>query len=215
VQPAPVPPRPRAALVNSRSRETRQAIIRAALRLWGQADFDAAYAASTAAEIARAARVSRGTFYFHFASKDEILLEMSSSTAQMILSRIEEGIAQGIPLHPLAGQIMTAMSERVTRGPRAAALQISALALRAQSDRVTLAGLRLGTAFEALVRYGKERGELAPEVDEEETVAMLTVLTAEAVVRWGTQHRTAAWLEQALRDRVTVILNGVSRTGKQ
>src|SRR5579859_1987152 len=74
--PAPTPPRQRAALVNSRSRETRQALIRAALRLWGEGDFDAAYEASTVADIARAAGVSKGTFYFHFASKEDILLEM-------------------------------------------------------------------------------------------------------------------------------------------
>src|SRR5215469_17710803 len=87
--PAPTPPRQRAALVNSRSRETRRALIRAALRLWGEDDFDAAYEASTAADIARAAGVSKGTFYFHFASKEDILLEMSSATAQAMIDQIE------------------------------------------------------------------------------------------------------------------------------
>jgi AcrR family transcriptional regulator len=214
VQPAPVPPRPRAALVNSRSRETRQAIIRAALRLWGEGDFDAAYEASTAAEIARAAGVSRGTFYFHFAGKDEILLEMSSGTAQAMLGQIEEGISQGVPLHPLAGQVMTGMWQRVVRGPRAAAQRVSALALRAEADAVTLAGTRLGTAFEALVRYGKERGELDAELDEEETVTLLALVTADAIVRWGSGNRSASWLQEALRNRVEVILSGMTHIGR-
>jgi hypothetical protein len=73
----------------------------------------------------------------------------------------------------------------------------------------------LGTAFAALVRYGKERGELDAEVDEEEAVAMLAVVTAEAVIRWGTGNRSVAWLQQALRDRVEVILSGVTRTGER
>jgi AcrR family transcriptional regulator len=213
VPPAPVPPRPRAALVNSRSRETRQAIIRAALQLWGEGDFDAAYEASTAAEIARAAGVSRGTFYFHFAGKDEILLEMSSGTAQAMLGQIEEGMSRGVPLRPLAGQVMTFMFQRVVRGPKSTALRVSALSLRAQADGVTLAGTRLGTAFEALVRYGKERGELGAEVDEEETVTLLALVTADAVVRWGSGNRSASWLQQALHDRVEVILSGVTRAG--
>jgi AcrR family transcriptional regulator len=215
VERAPVSPRPRAALVNARSRETRRAIVRASLRLWSEGDFDAAYEASTVAEIARAAGVSRGTFYFHFTGKDEILLEMSSGTALAMLGQIEDGVSRGVPLHPLAGQVMTSMCQRVLRGPRAAAQKVSALALRAEADAVPLAGARLGTAFEALVRYGKERGELGPEVEEEETVTLLALVTADAIVRWGSGNRSTAWLEQALPSRVEVILAGATRTAER
>jgi AcrR family transcriptional regulator len=100
-QPAPSPPRQRAALLNARSRETRRALVRAALRLWGQGDFDVAYEASTVADIARAAGVSRGTFYFHFAGKEDILLEMSSATVQAMIDQIQAGMRRGIALHPL------------------------------------------------------------------------------------------------------------------
>ncbi len=49
---APSPPRQRAALRNGRSRETRRALVRAALGLWSQGDFDEAYEATTATCIA-------------------------------------------------------------------------------------------------------------------------------------------------------------------
>jgi AcrR family transcriptional regulator len=211
--PGPTPPRQRATLVNARSRETRRALIRAALGLWSQGDFDEAYEASTAADIARAAGVSKGTFYFHFAGKDDILLEMSSATVAVMIDQIEAGVRQGVPLHPLAEQVMDAMAQRVVRTPKAAALRAGALGFRARAGEVTLAGHRLGSAFEALVRYGKERGELSAEVDEEEAVAMLSAVTTEAIIRWGEGNRSATWLRQTLRDRVEVILSGVSRVG--
>lgn len=127
----------------------------------------------------------------------------------------EEGKSRGVPLHPLAGEVMTAMFRRVVRGPRSAAQQVSALALRAEADAVPLAGTRLGTAFEALVRYGKERGELGPEVDEEETVTLLALVTADAIVRWGSGKHPAPWLQHALPHRVEVILSGMTRTGER
>jgi AcrR family transcriptional regulator len=209
--PAPTPPRQRAALVNARSRETRQALIRAAVRLWSQGDFDAAYEASTAADIARAAGVSKGTFYFHFASKEDILLAMTSATVQAMIDQIEAGMRRGVPLHSLTEQVMASMAGRVVRAPKAAAVRAGALGFRARAGEVTLAGTRLGTAFESLVRYGKERGELSAKVDEEEAAAMLSAVTAEAIIRWGAGNRSASWLRQTLRDRVEVVLSGVTR----
>jgi AcrR family transcriptional regulator len=209
-QPAPSPPRQRAALLNARSRETRRALVRAALRLWGQGDFDVAYEASTVADIARAAGVSRGTFYFHFAGKEDILLEMSSATVQAMIDQIQAGMRRGIALHPLTGHLMASMARRVARGPRAAALRAGALGFQGRAGEVTLTGSRLGTAFEILVRYGKETGELSASADEEEAAAMLTAVTMEAIIRWGSGNRPASWLRKALQDRAEVILNGMN-----
>jgi len=212
----PTPPRQRATLVNSRSRETRRALIRAALRLWGEGDFDAAYEASTAADIARAAGVSKGTFYFHFAGKEDILLEMTSATAQAMIDQIEAGMRQGVPLHPLTEQVMASMARRIARAPRAAAVRAGSLGFSARAGAVTLTGPRLGAAFEALVRYGKERGELPAAIGEDEAAAMLTAVTAEAIIRWGAGTRPADWLHQALRERARVVLSGLASTdGRQ
>nr|MDT0665246.1 helix-turn-helix domain-containing protein [Micromonospora sp. DSM 115978] len=66
----------RSALLQTRSRDTRRRLIRAALELWNERGFENAFEETTAEEIARAAGVSKGTFYFHFAHKEDILLEM-------------------------------------------------------------------------------------------------------------------------------------------
>ncbi|MQY28989.1 helix-turn-helix domain-containing protein [Nocardia aurantia] len=205
-------PRQRATLGNTRSRETRQALVRAALRLWAEGDFDQAYEASSAADIARAAGVSKGTFYFHFAGKEDILREMAGATAHAMLDRIEAGIREGVPLHTLTEQVMAATADRIARGPRAAAVKAGLLGYESRSGDVTLAGPRLGAAFRALVDYGKGTGDLAAAIDAEETAAMLTAVTMEAIIRWGASDRPRTWLHRTLRDRTRVVLTGVTHT---
>ncbi len=187
--------------------------MRAALRLWTEGDFDLAYEASSAADIARAAGVSKGTFYFHFAGKEDILREMAGATAHAMIDRIEAGIRDDIPLAALTEQVMFAMADRVARGPRAAAVKAGSLGYESRSGDVTLAGPRLGAAFEALVDYGKRTGALAAAIDAEETAAMLTAVTMEAIIRWGVSDRTQTWLQHTLRDRTRVVLAGVAHTG--
>jgi hypothetical protein len=118
-------------------------------------------------------------------------------------------------LRPLTEQVMASMARRVARAPRAIALRAGTLGFSARAGKVTLTGPRLGTAFESLVRYGKERGELGPDIDEDETAAMLTAVTAEAIIRWGSGSRSATWLHQALRDRARVVLNGIPHAGDE
>ncbi|MCK9904663.1 TetR family transcriptional regulator [Parafrankia colletiae] len=204
------PPRQRATLVNTRSRETRLALTRAALDLWSAGDFNEAYEASTVGDIAQAAGVSKGTFYFHFANKEAILLEMSSATIQAMIDQVEAETVRNVPLTSLSEQVMGSMARRVVRAPRAAALRAGALGFTGQAPEGTVPSPRLSVAFETLLRYGRERGELGPRIDVEDVAAMLTAVTMEAIIRWGAGDRTAAWLSQTLRDRVAVILRGIS-----
>ena len=71
----------RSALQQRRSQDTRRKLIRSALELWNERGFDDAFEATTAEEIARLAGVSKGTFYFHFAHKEDILLALDRALA--------------------------------------------------------------------------------------------------------------------------------------
>jgi AcrR family transcriptional regulator len=127
-------PRQRATLVNTRSRETRLALIRAAVGLWSEGDFADAYEASTAAEIASAAGVSKGTFYFHFANKEAILLEMSAGTIEVMIDQVDAGSERGESLATLSEQMMALMARRVSRAPKAAALRAGAVGFTGRTD---------------------------------------------------------------------------------
>lgn len=108
---------------------------------------------------------------------------------------------------------MASMAQRVVRAPKAVAVRAGSLGFSSRAGAVTLAGPRLGVPFESLVRYGKERGELSAKTDVEESAAMLSAVTTEAIIRWGTGGRSASWLRQTLRDRVDIVLCGINRAG--
>jgi AcrR family transcriptional regulator len=203
--------RQRATLVNARSRDTRQSLVAAALRLWAEGEFEAVYDRTTPADIAREAGVSKGTFYFHFANKEDLLREVLSGNARAMIGDVEAGVSSGVPLFPLAGQVLAAMAVRVARVPKAAALRAGAVSLRARLSKTTLTIPR-GTlpAFEALVRHGVDRGELSPQTDVEDAAEMLHLVTLDVMMQWGIEDQSAAWLRHKLQARTEVILRGLS-----
>jgi AcrR family transcriptional regulator len=206
-----VPPRKRAMLVNTRSRDSRRALTQAAFQLWSTGDFERAYETITPAEIARVAGVSRGTFYFHFANKDELLLEMGSDLVEVLITEVDAGIARGERLFPLVERVMTSMARRVAHAPRGAVVRSAALGFQVRlGERATLGSRQIGSAFEALVRYGKDRGELSTDTDVEDAAAMLQSVSVEAIMRWGIGDRSGSWLRQALCRRAAIILDGLA-----
>ena len=64
--------------------ETRERIFQAALREFREVGF----AAAQVDRIARAAGVVRGTFYFHFPTKDDVLLELARRNNERVARRI-------------------------------------------------------------------------------------------------------------------------------
>lgn len=204
-------PRKRATLVNTRSRDTRQALVQAAVRLWSEGDFEDTYERVTPADIARVAGVSRGTFYFHFPNKQEVLREMVSAIARDTIAEVEDGIGQGAPLYPLAGQVMTSVARRVSRLPNGVARRASAVVVQHRLSPTTLTSPR-GTlpALEELLRYGVERGELAASIDVEDAAAMWQTVILDAVTQRAVNDRSESWLSQKLRDRAEVMLRGLN-----
>ena len=120
----------RSGLQQRRSRDTRRKLIGTALDLWNERGFEAAFEEITAEEIARAAGVSKGTFYFHFAHKEDILLEMQWATAQIMIEEAEAGTARGEPAVELLEQLMSSLARRVSRAPRAAVLRDAGIRYR-------------------------------------------------------------------------------------
>lgn len=201
-------PRQRAALAYSRSRDTRSALIRAAMRLWDNQDFNSAFEATTAADIAGAAGVSKGTFYFHFPNKEAILLELSSATIEEMTGLVNSASEKGIRLRVLSERVVSLLARRVVQTPKAAALRAAAVGFTARTDGA-LDRAGLAVAFESLIRYGVEQGELSPDLDVSETAAMMTAVFAEAIIRWGRADRSATWLRKTFQNRLAVMLRGV------
>ena len=94
-------PRPRPDGREQRSMRTRARIFDAALEEFGRVGIENA----SVSDIARAARVSRPSFYFHFPSKEHVLLELQWQAEQRIVDDVaaEEGAADA--LHTFADRL--------------------------------------------------------------------------------------------------------------
>ena len=110
----------RSGLVQERSRRTRRALVDAALALWTERGFDAGIDETTVEEIAQAAGVTKGTFYFHFAHKEDILLEIGWGTSEAMFKETTKYVADERPVEDAFDKLLTALARRISAGPRAA-----------------------------------------------------------------------------------------------
>jgi AcrR family transcriptional regulator len=201
----------RSALLQTRSRDTRRKLIRTALELWNERGFAQAFEETTAEEIARAAGVSKGTFYFHFAHKEDILLEMPWATAEIMIEEAELGMGRGEPTLDLVEQLMSSVARRVARAPRDAVMRVTGHWQRlAHNGTLPETPRGFGQGFHAVLEYARDRGELPSDVEVDELASLLQAATMDALVRWAATTQSASGLRAALCRRADVILRGAA-----
>jgi AcrR family transcriptional regulator len=208
--PKAVGPR-RSALMQERSRRTRRDLVRAALALWSQRGFETGVEETTVEEIAQAAGVTKGTFYFHFARKEDILLELGWGAGDGAFAAAEAGIAAGIPSGQLLDALLVNIASHVGRAPRAAvARSVSEFYRRPPTAPASAGRVRHGFrhAFAEVIKHGRERGEFPDDVDPTEIGDMLEAVVTEAIMRWARGHREP--LINLLRRYAGVVAAGAS-----
>lgn len=206
--PATAGPR-RSILAQDRSRRTREALVDAALALWTERGFDAGFDSTTVEEIARAAGVTKGTFYFHFARKVDVLLEMNTATDQAMAEAARDAVAAGAPVDVAVQRALAVQAERTERMPRAALAQI----LREYHNSPVLARERseFRTLLPGLLRAARDRGELPAGADPERLANLIAALLLSASAAWA-EGRTAR-LGAELAYSADVLFAGVRAVG--
>lgn len=91
--------------------DTRERIFEVALREFRSVGV----AAAQVDRIARAAGVARGTFYFHFPTKDDVLLELAARVSARIARRIELVGGESPPLRELLTRVNDAITDEHSR----------------------------------------------------------------------------------------------------
>lgn len=203
----------RSALLQARSRNTRRKLIRAALKLWEERGFERGPEETTAEEIARAAGVSKGTFYFHFAHKEDILAEMAWATVEDFLEEAGQFMRRGRPTEDLIDKLMVGLAKRVSSVPHAAVLRSVGrwTALRVVEPLPpTQKGFR--EVFADILHYGIDRGEVPPGTDVDDVSRLFQAAILEAMTYWAATSGSHAWLRTHLRRRAQVILRGAAAT---
>ncbi len=200
----------RSILAQSRSQATRRNLIRAALRLWNDRGFQS-FDEISAEEIATAAGVSKGTFYFHFARKEDVVLEMSLLTVQRMEEEAETAMERGDACLAIAEELMTSLARRVSRTPRLAVQRVSSQWVRSLQSPAQPSGPRsLQDVWSRVVAHGCARGDLPMRVEVDELAALLQVVSMDGMAAWAATTDGELQLRQMLTRRAELILRGAA-----
>ncbi|MCK9923768.1 TetR/AcrR family transcriptional regulator [Frankia sp. AgPm24] len=201
----------RSRLAQERSRDTRRAILRAALELWAQRGYENGFERMTTEEIAARAGVSKATFYLHFARKEDILLHTGWITAGVVYEDALAEVAAGRELDVAVDRMMNRLGRRVQRVPRAALRRIlDAQMSMPRASAIEGEAFGLEQAFLALLQPALEAGQLPERVSVTALATMLKAITIDAIWQWSADDSDQ--LPVVLRQRAAVVLVGARHT---
>jgi len=200
----------RSGLLQQRSRDTRRQLVRAALALWTERGFEHGIEDTTAEEIARAAGVTKGTFYFHFAHKEDILLEIGFGVAEAMLADAQTQMRQGREAMDIIQKLLSSLARRVERAPRDAVVRaIREFARRAHEYPPRPEGwIGFLDSFEAVTAYAIERRELPSAIDPGEVADLLQAVTMDGLLRWAVAGKGS--LRNTLQRNATIVVTGAA-----
>lgn len=197
-----------------KKQQTRQAIIRAAVQLFG----DQGYERTSIEQLARAAGIGKGTIYSYFKTKSEIFLAYGEDELEFLYKRLAE---ESDPDTPLSDQLLTLliglfryvmknkefgrilMRERVF--PKELTLE--------KSQDLDNRHLEM---LNRMFRRAQERGELRPDADLFFTAAHFYGIYLITMMAWfeGRIEKEAEVAEY-LQVMIRQALNGVAPTGRE
>lgn len=196
-------------MTNSRTLQkehTREHLYEIAMRLFETRGFEHV----NIDEIVRASKVARGTFYFHFPSKDDVLMEAIRRGELHIISRIS-ALPQGAPLR----QVLTATCEGFAEAwghrreilPHAGTVALRRIAAVHEVRENDPMRFELGKRFDASLESGELRSILPGQMLSD--IFLFNVFAG--LLAWATRNEPP--LEVVLPGIIDLFLLGVERIG--
>jgi AcrR family transcriptional regulator len=195
--------------MQQRSRETRRRLVRTAMQLWTERGFETGIEVTTADEIAQAAGVTKGTFYFHFARKEEILLEMGFATASRLYEEAMRCVRAERTIDDSVRRVSSVLARSVKAVPPAAVGRALAEFRRprlADAEKPAYTP-SFAQAFVLLFERAQSQGEVTDRVQPAEMAQILEALLVDSVMEWSQGHLKQ--LNAALNRRAMIVLAGL------
>jgi len=195
--------------VQPRSEETRTRILRNAVELFAGQGYDA----TGVAQICEAARVSKGAFYHHFASKQAVFMNLLEDWLRSVSADLKEVLQQA----PNVIEGLLSMAGRARTIFSAADGQVSiVLEFWAQARRDPEVWRRAiepfhvyRQMFSSIVQQGIEEGSLR--AVEPELVAQALVSLAVGVIMQAVFDPQAAEWERVMQGTMKLLIDGIGR----
>ncbi|UGQ12587.1 TetR/AcrR family transcriptional regulator [Yinghuangia sp. ASG 101] len=196
----------RSQLAQGRSRDTRQAIVKAALELWGERGFDVGVDETTAEEIAARAGVAKATFYYHFARKEDVLLATSWLTAKVFYEDVLKALIQGGSTDEVLDDVTVKLSRRIEKVPRSALRRMMQVMSDGAERRDDGEQLRFQRGFAVILLQGQQNGDVPQTLTPADLGMMFEVMLMSSIRAWAYQDDFR--LLDVLRRRFAVLLAG-------
>ena len=196
-------------MTQPRGQQTRTRILEAAQSEFARHGYDA----TGVAELCRVAGVTKGAFYHHFRSKEEVFLELLGSWLNALDAQARQALASDSPVpEVLLG--MARMSRQVladAHGQLPMFLEFWARAARDPNAwQATVAPYRrYHSLFAEMIRRGVKEGSLRP-VEPDDAARTLLALAVGMVLQGLLDPEGAEWGRQ-VEDGVALMLDGLRR----
>jgi len=190
---------------------TRQEILAAAGILFIKKGYDA----TSVDDIADAANVAKGTLYYHFKSKDEVLLGLSIGYLKRLNDSVDRKLEGG---HPPMEVLMGALKE--TARDTEAYKDLSKHFFLAMFSQMREQGecsydedpASLPSIVTKIVKAAQDSGDIASHHDARELGAMISGLAHHAQVTWILLEEKRPLVDK-LEEWINVILRGIKVSG--
>ena len=176
-------------------------------RLWTERGFDAV----TVSDLCREAGVSKGLFYFYFASKEDLLVGFVLDDADAVAEPVERAVEANLAVEQAIQQALAVMVRRA--GQRARHLLARGIAewFAAVERHASLAigHTTLRDSFARIIAHGQERGEIGSEHDPEDVGGLMEWALLRAELEWATSTQHQPALLDHLWSWSRIVLRGV------
>lgn len=178
----------------------------AAGRLWGDHEVDDV----TVADLCREAGVSKGLYYFYFATKEDLLVEMLLADADAVAAAAQTSIDAGDSIEQVLESSIATMARRARRHPRHLLARGIAqwIAALERHDAVRLGHTPLQATFAAAFAHGQREGEVSSDLSADELGGLLEWALLGAELEWAMATSRQPSLAKRLSSRTALVLRG-------
>ena len=167
--------------------------------------------------IVRAAGVSKGSFYVHFASKDALFMQLVNDKVAMVDTKYQsfaDSLPEDMPAHDMLLSLMDRISDVLTADigvEKMAVVYRSQLAGDAGVQSVASYGREIYGMFRQVLERGIARGEIRTDISADTLARHLMMAVRGITYEWCIRQPDFDYKAQA-RAHLKLLLEGLSAT---